>query len=64
MSDDDFECRANAAMNAIAITRLEGREPSAFVRKQLARYVAAEISADEMRQNVLRHHGVNHACLK
>ncbi len=64
MSDDDFECRANAAMNAIAITRLEGREPSAFVRKQLARYVAAEISADEMRQNVLRHHGGNHACLK
>lgn len=42
----------------IAITRMEGGEPSAFVREQLARYVAGEISADEMRQNVFRHHGV------
>lgn len=34
--------RANAAMNAIAITSGEGREPSAFIRKQLAGYAAAE----------------------
>jgi hypothetical protein len=64
MSDDDLESRANAVMNAIAITRMEGREPSAFVREQLARFVASEISADEMRQNVFRHHGVKDACLK
>ncbi|WP_369725662.1 antitoxin VbhA family protein [Bradyrhizobium sp. LLZ17] len=60
MSDDDLESRAKAVMNAVAITRMEGGEPSAFVREQLARYAAGEISADEMRQNVLRHHGVRH----
>lgn len=58
MGADDLESRANAVKNAIAITRMEGGEPSAFVREQLARYVAGEISADEMRQNVLRRHGV------
>lgn len=58
MSDDGLKGRANAVKNAIAITRMEGGEPSAFVREQLARYVAGDISADEMREAVLRHHGV------
>src|SRR6185437_4530263 len=44
MSGDDLECRAaNAAMNAIAITSGEGREQSAFIRRQFAGYAATEI---------------------
>jgi hypothetical protein len=43
MSDDDLKRRARAVMDAIAITRMEGGELSAFVREQLARYVAGDV---------------------
>jgi hypothetical protein len=56
MSVPDRESRLSAARNAIAITRMEGREPSAFCREQLDRFVAGEISAAEMRDRVLQHY--------
>ena len=52
MSAPDRESR----LNAVAITQMEGGEPSAFCREQLDRFVAGEISATEMRDRVLRHH--------
>lgn len=46
--------RAAAVRNAIAITRMEGGEPSAFCLELLALYVAGEISGVEMRERMLR----------
>ncbi len=51
-----MEVRADSVRNAVAITRLEGGEPSVFCREQLDRFVAGEISATEMCDRVLRHH--------
>lgn len=52
MSSPDRESRLNAAKNAIAITRLEGGEPSPFVQLQLNRFAAGLISAAELREAV------------
>jgi hypothetical protein len=56
LSRRETEARADAVQNAVAITRMEGGEPSAFCQSQLDRFVAGEISATEMRDRVLRHH--------
>lgn len=56
LSHRQMEARADSVRNAIAVTRLECGEPSAFCRKQLGRFVAGEISATETRDLVLRHH--------
>jgi hypothetical protein len=46
--------RASAVRNAIAITRMEGGEPSAICLELLALYVAGEITGMEMRKRMLR----------
>lgn len=58
MTDDTRETRAVAVANAIAITRMEGHEPSTFALKQLDRWVAGEITATQLRELVRQHHGV------
>jgi hypothetical protein len=40
--------------NAVAITRMEGGQPSAYCLEQLALFEAGEISATEMRDRVIR----------
>jgi hypothetical protein len=45
--------RADSVRNAIAITMMEGGQPSAFCRALLARYEAGEISGAEMRGRML-----------
>jgi Antitoxin VbhA len=40
LSRRQMEARADAVKNAVAITRMEGGEPSAFCREQLDRFVA------------------------
>lgn len=57
MSDDTRETRAVAVSSAIAITRMEGHEPSMFALKQLDRWIAGEITADQLRDLVRQHHG-------
>ena len=47
--------RAAAVRNAIAISRMEGGEPSAFCQELLALYVSGEIPGAEMRRRMLRH---------
>lgn len=47
--------RASAVRNAIAITRMEGGEPSAFCQELLALYVSGEISGTEMQRRMLRY---------
>jgi Antitoxin VbhA len=46
--------RASAVRNAIAITKMEGGEPSAFCQNLLALYVSGEISGAEMRESMIR----------
>jgi hypothetical protein len=50
----DREARAKSVRNAIAITRMEGGQPSEYCLKQLALFEAGEISATEMRDRVIR----------
>ena len=45
--------RAKSIRNAIAITAMEGRRPSAFCLDLLARYEAGDISGAEMRKRML-----------
>jgi hypothetical protein len=47
--------RASAVRNAIAITRMEGGEPSAFCLELVTLYVSGEISGAEMQKRMLRH---------
>lgn len=47
--------RAKAVKNAIAITRMEGGEPSAFCLELLAFYVSGDITGAEMQERMLRH---------
>ncbi|MET4276221.1 MULTISPECIES: antitoxin VbhA family protein [unclassified Bradyrhizobium] len=56
MPDDARESRAVAVANAIAITRIEGHEPSMFALQQLDRWVAGEITPNELRALVRQHH--------
>jgi hypothetical protein len=44
----------NSVKNAVAITRMEGGQPSAYCLEQLDLFVAGKISATEMRDRVLR----------
>ena len=50
----DREARAKSVKNALAITRMEGGQPSEYCLKQLALFEAGEISATEMRDRVIR----------
>lgn len=56
MSEDARESRAVAVANAIAIMRMEGHEPSMFALQQLDRWVAGEITANDLRALVRQHH--------
>jgi len=53
-TDLERMARADSVRNAIAITMMEGGQPSAFCRALLARYQAGEISGSEMRERMLR----------
>jgi hypothetical protein len=48
------ESRAKSVKNALAITRMEGGQPSEYCLKQLGLFEAGEISATEMRDRVIR----------
>jgi hypothetical protein len=52
---DNDSSRASAVRNAIAITRMEGGEPSAFCLKLLGLYVSGEITGTQMRERMLSH---------
>lgn len=45
--------RATAVRNAIAISRMEGGEPSAFCLELLGLYVSGEITGAQMRERML-----------
>jgi hypothetical protein len=51
--DLDRMSRADSVRNAVAITRMEGGQSSAYCREQLALFEAGEISAAEMRDRVI-----------
>lgn len=51
-SDVERAVRADSVRNAIAITEMEGGQPSAFCRELLSLYKAGEISGDEMRERM------------
>jgi hypothetical protein len=57
MSSSDRESRLNAARNAIAITRMEGREPSARVKELLDAWADGHMTTAEMRQAIREHRG-------
>jgi hypothetical protein len=50
----DPEARAKSVRNAVAITRMEGGQPSEYCLEQLALFEAGDISAAEMRDRVVR----------
>jgi len=52
-SDPERQARVKIVKNAIAITRMEGGQPSAYCLEQLALFEAGEISATEMRDRVI-----------
>jgi hypothetical protein len=52
-SDLDREARAKSVRNAVAITRMEGGQPSEYCLEQLALFEAGDISATEMRDRVI-----------
>jgi hypothetical protein len=52
--DIERAARADSVRNAIAITMMEGGQPSAFCRELLALYEAGDISGAEMRERMLR----------
>jgi hypothetical protein len=52
--DPEREARAKIVRNAIAITRMEGGQPSAYCLEQLALFEAGAISATEMRDRAFR----------
>lgn len=53
--DIDRIARERSVKNAIAITEMEGGQPSAYCREQLALFEAGEISVDEMCDRVVRY---------
>ena len=52
-ADPERQARVKIAKNAVAITRMEGGQPSAYCLEQLALFEAGEISATEMRDRVI-----------
>ena len=52
-SDQERQARVKIVKNAIAVTRMEGGQPSAYCLEQLALFEAGEISATEMRDRVI-----------
>jgi cytochrome c553 len=53
-ADPERQARVKIVKNAVAITRMEGGQPSAYCLEQLALFEAGEISATEMRNRVIR----------
>jgi cytochrome c553 len=53
-ADPERQDRVKIVKNAVAITRMEGGQPSAYCLEQLALFEAGEISATEMRDRVIR----------
>jgi hypothetical protein len=53
-ADPERQARVKIVKNAVAITRMEGGQPSAYCLEQLALFEAGEISATEMRDRVIR----------
>lgn len=51
--DLDRAARGNSVKNATAITEMEGGQPSAYCREQLALFEAGKISVTEMRDRVV-----------
>lgn len=49
----ELRSRAASVESAIAITRMEGGQPSAYCREQIALFEAGEISAAELRDRVI-----------
>jgi hypothetical protein len=49
----DRSDREKAVQNAIAVTGMEGGEPSAYCRELLDLFVAGEISATEMSDRIV-----------
>jgi hypothetical protein len=54
-ADLDRVARGNSVKNAVAITEMEGGQPSAYCREQLALFEAGEISVNEMCERVVRY---------
>ena len=52
-ADPERQARVKIVKNAVAITRMEGGQPSAYCLEQLALFEAGEISATEMRDRVI-----------
>jgi hypothetical protein len=52
-ADPERQARVKTVKNAIAITRMEGGQPSANCLEQLALFEAGEISATELRDRVI-----------
>jgi hypothetical protein len=55
--DLDLIARRNSVRNSIAITVMEGGQPSAYCREQLGLFEAGKISVTEMRDRVVRNAG-------
>jgi Antitoxin VbhA len=53
-ADLDHISRENCVRNSIAITEMEGGQPSAYCREQLELFEAGTISVTEMRDRVIR----------
>jgi hypothetical protein len=51
--DLDRAARENSVKNAVAITEMEGGQPSAYCREQLALFEAGKISVTEMHDRVV-----------
>jgi Antitoxin VbhA len=52
-ADRERQARVKIVKNAVAITRMEGGQPSAYCLELLALFEAGEISATEMRDRVI-----------
>jgi antitoxin VbhA-like protein len=52
--DVDRISREKSVRNSIAITEMEGGQPSAYCREQLGLFEAGKISVTEMRDRVVR----------
>ena len=52
--DLDRLARENSVKNSIAITEMEGGQPSAYCREQLNQFADGNISVTEMRDRVVR----------
>jgi len=53
-ADLDRSSRENSVRNSIAITEMEGGQPSAYCREQLGLFADGKISVTEMRDRVVR----------